>query len=119
MCEMQKCLPSTFFNAQEHYLMYQVEETGLCGPIQLRSMWMVERHLNVLKALVQQRACLECSMIEEYMAYQMMVYVTQYLPNLVAKSHIVCIWDVNSIKKIEGGYLVGKGRFRKVKVTKL
>ena len=53
MCEMQKCLPPTFFNAQERYLIHQVEEIELCGPVQARSMWMVERHLKFMKGLVQ------------------------------------------------------------------
>ena len=56
MCEMQKCLPPTFFNAQEHYLIHQVEEIELCGLVQSRSMWMVERHLKFMKGLVRQRA---------------------------------------------------------------
>ena len=69
MCEMQKCLPSTFFNAQEHYLIHQVEEIELCGPIQARSMWMVERYLKFMKGLVQQRAHPEGSKVEGYMVY--------------------------------------------------
>ena len=69
MCEMKKCLLSTFFNAQEHYLIHQVEEIELCGPIQTRSMWMVERHLKFMKGLVQQRTRLEGSMVEGYMVY--------------------------------------------------
>ena len=56
MCETQKCLPLTFYNAQEHYLIHQVEEIELCGPIQPRSMWMVERHLKFLKGFVRKRA---------------------------------------------------------------
>ena len=52
MCEMQKCLPPSFFNAQEHYLIHQVEEIELCGLVPTRSMWMVERHLKFLKGLV-------------------------------------------------------------------
>ena len=52
MCEMQKCLSPKIFNAQEHYLIHQVEEIELCGPVQARSMWMVERHLKFMKGLV-------------------------------------------------------------------
>ena len=52
MREMKKCLPSTFFNAQEHYLIHQVEEIELCGLVPTRSMWMVEKHLKFLKGLV-------------------------------------------------------------------
>ena len=73
MCEMQKCLPPSFFNAQEHYLIHQVEEIKLCGPVPTRSMWMVERHLKFLKDLVRQRAHPKGSMVEGYMVYQTMV----------------------------------------------
>ena len=63
MCEMQKYLPPAFFNAQEHYLIHQVEEIEFCGPVYIRSMWMVERHLKSLKDFVRKRACLEGSMV--------------------------------------------------------
>ena len=69
MCEMQKYLPPTFFNAQEHYLIHQVEEIELCGPVQPRSMWMVERHSKFMKGLVRQRAHPKGYMAEGYMVY--------------------------------------------------
>jgi hypothetical protein len=84
MCEMKKYIPPTFFNAQEYYLIHQVEEIEICGPIHTRSMWMVDRHLKSLKALVRQRARHEGSMVEGYMVYQSMVYISQYLPKLIA-----------------------------------
>jgi hypothetical protein len=115
MCEMQKYLPPEFFNAQEHYLIHQVEEIELCGPIHTRSMWMVERHLKSLKALVRQRACPEGSMVDGYMLYQSMVYISQYFPKLATNMQVDLIWDVNSIKKFEGEHLLGKGRMMKVK----
>ena len=80
MFEMQKHLPSTFFNAQEHYLIHQVEEIELCGPVHTRSMWMVERNLKFIKGLVRQRAHAEGSMMEGYMVCQNMLYVSEYLP---------------------------------------
>jgi hypothetical protein len=76
MCEIKKYLPPTFFNAQEHYLIHQVEEIEICGPIHTRSMLMVKRHLKSLKALVRQRACLEDSMVDGYMVYESMVYIS-------------------------------------------
>ena len=82
ICEMQKYLPMTFFNAQEHYLIHQVGEIELCRPIYTRSMWMVERHLKSLKSLVRQRERLEGSMMGKYMTYQSMVYISQYLPKI-------------------------------------
>ena len=118
MCEMQKYIPPTFFNAQEHYLIHQVEEIEICGPVHTRSMWMVERHLKSLKDLVKQRECPEGSMVEGYMVYQSMVYISQYLPKLAMPTmHVVDhIWDVNSIKKFEDHeHLLGKGRMKKMR----
>ena len=116
MCEMQKYLPLTFFNAQEHYLIHQVEEIEMCGTIHTRSMWMVERHLNSLKDFVRQREHPKGSMVEGYMVYQYLVYTSQYIPILATKiMKVPRIWDVNSINKFEGEVLVGKGRMRKVK----
>jgi hypothetical protein len=115
---MKKYIPSTFFNAQEHYLIHQVEEIEICGPVHTRSMWMVERHLKSLKALVRQRERHEGSMVEGYMVYQSMVYISQYLPKLTTSTmHTVDhIWVVNSIKKFEDQeHLLGKGRMKKIK----
>ena len=115
MCEKQNYLPLEFFNAQEYYLMHQVEEIELCGPINSRSMWMVERHLKSLKDFVRQRARPEGSIVQGYMVYQSMVYISQYLPNLANNIHLHRIWHVNSINKFEGEVMLGKGRTRKVK----
>ena len=93
MCEMQQYLPPAFFNAQEHYLIHQVEEIELSGPVHTRSMWMVERQLKSLKAFVRQRAHPEGSMVEGYMVYQSTVYISKYLIE-VALPHITMprIW---------------------------
>jgi hypothetical protein len=81
-------------------------------------MWMVERHLKSLRALARQRARLEGSIVEGYMVYQSMVYISQYLPKLeVPTMHVVDhIWDVNSIKKFEDQeHLLGQGRMKKMR----
>ena len=83
MCKMQQYLPPTFFNAQEHYLIHQVDEIELCEPVHTRSMWMVERQLKSLKDLVRQRAHPRGSMVEGYMVHQCMVYISEYLPKLI------------------------------------
>ena len=76
MCEMKKYLPLTFFNAQEHYLIHQDEEIEMCGPVHTRLMWMMERHLKSLKALVRQRSHLKGSMVKGSMVYQPMAYIS-------------------------------------------
>ena len=115
MCEMQKHLPSEFFNPKEHYLIHQVEEIELCGPVHSRSMWMVERNLKFMKGLVRQRAHVDFYMIEGYTVYQNMLYVSEYLPILVSKLNLRCICDLDSNKKFEGEQLKGKGRLRTMK----
>ena len=61
------------------------------------------------------RACPEGSMVQGYMLYQSMVYISQYLPNLAKTINLAHIWHVDSINKFEGEFLLGKGRKRKVK----
>ena len=79
-------------------------------------MWMVERHLKYLKALVRQRARPEGSMVEGYMVYQTMVYISQYSSTMGKSINVLDrIWDVNSMKKFEGEHLSGKGTMRKVR----
>jgi hypothetical protein len=108
MCEMQKYLPPTFFNAQEHYLIHLVKEIEMCGPIHTRSMWMVERHLKALKDFIRQRSCLEGSMVEGYMIYQSFMYISEYLPKVATNINVPHIWDVNSINKMKGRICWGK-----------
>ena len=54
-------------------------------------------------------------MMEGYMVYQNMLYVSEYLPKLASKLNLRCICDPDSNNYFEGEYLNGKGRSRKVK----
>jgi hypothetical protein len=78
-------------------------------------MWMVERQLNSLKDFVRQRARPESSMVEGYMVYQCMVYISQYLAKLAENMNVPRIWHLDSINKFEGEFLLGKGKMRTVK----
>jgi len=115
MCEMKMYLPPKIFNVQERYLIHHVEEIEMCGPVHTWSMWMVERHLKSLKVFVKQITHLEGYMVEAFMAYKSLVYISQYLPKFATKMNVPCIWDAESINKFEGEVLVKKGRTRKVK----
>lgn len=115
MCQMQQYLPPTFFNAQEYYLIHQVEEIELCGPVHTRSMWMVERQFKSLKAFVRQRARLEVSMVEGYMVYQCMVYISQNLPRLAKNMNVPRNCHLDSINNFEVEVLLGKGKMRTMK----
>jgi hypothetical protein len=76
---------------------------------------MVERQLNSLKGFVRQRACPEGSMVEGYMVYQCMVYISQYIPKLVENMNVPHIWHLDSINKFKWEVLLGKGKMRAMK----
>jgi hypothetical protein len=76
---------------------------------------MVERQLKSLKAFVRQRTCPKGSMVEGYMVYQCMVYISQYLPKLIENRNVPHIWHLDSINKFEEEVLLGKGKMRTVK----
>jgi hypothetical protein len=89
----------------------------MCRPVHARSMWMLEGHLKSLKDLVRQRAHPEGYMVDGYMVYQSMVYISQNLHKLaVSNMHTMDhIWVVNSIKNFEGENMLGKGRLKRVR----
>ena len=76
---------------------------------------MVDRHLKFLKGLVRQRARPESSMMEGYLVYQNMMYISEYIPKLASKLNLGHICDPHSNNNFEGEYSKGKGRSRKVK----
>ena len=70
---------------------------------------------EVIEGFFRQIACPKGSMVQGYIVYQSMVYISQYLPNLAKNINLPRIWHVYSIHKFEGEVLSGKGRKRKVK----
>ena len=63
-----------------------------------------------MKGLVRQWAHAEGSMMEGYVAYQNMLYVSEYIFNLVSKLNLCRICDPDFNNKFEGEQLKGKGR---------
>jgi len=82
MCDIQMHFPPIFFNSQEHYLIHLVEEIEECGSIHIHTMLLAERYMKFLKHFVRQRVHLEGSMAEGYMVFQIMVHLSEYLPQL-------------------------------------
>ena len=68
-----------------------------------------------MKGLVRQQARAKGSMMEGYMVYQNMMYISEYIPKLASKLHLAHICDPHSNNNFEGEYPKGKGRSRKVK----
>ena len=65
--------------------------------------------------LVRQQAHLEGSMMDGYMVYQNMMYISEYLPKLAWNLNLGSICDPDSNKNFKGEYMKGKVRSRKVK----
>ena len=64
-----------------------------------------------MKGLVRERAHAEGFMMEGYMVYQKMLYVSEYLPFLASKLNLHHICDPDSNNKFEGEQLkVDRGR---------
>ena len=78
-------------------------------------MWIVERNLKELKDLFRQISRTKGSMVEGYMVYQFMVYISEYLPKLAENMNVPRIWHLNSIKKFDGEVLLGKATMRTMK----
>jgi hypothetical protein len=76
---------------------------------------MVERQLKSLKDFVRQRAHSEGYVVEGYILYQCMVYISQYLPKLAEDMNVPRIWHLDLVKKFEGEVLLEKGKMRTVK----
>lgn len=56
LCLMEKELPTSFFNIQEHVLVHLVDEIALAGVVSSRWMFFFERYMKVLKGFVRQKA---------------------------------------------------------------
>ena len=112
MCDIQMYFPPSFFNSQEHYLVHLVEEIEQCGPIHIRTMWLVERYMKVLKQFVRQRARPEGSMVEGYMVFQTMVHLSEYLPQLHLEAPQ--LWGYNQPQSFEGEKLEGQGTSKRI-----
>jgi hypothetical protein len=71
-------------------------------------MWRVERQLKSLKDFVRQRAHPKGSMVEGYMAYQCMVYISQYLPKLEENMNVLAFGISTPSTNLKGMYYWGK-----------
>ena len=80
----------------------KLEEIELCGPVHSSSIWMVERNLKFLKGLVRQQAHLEGYIMEGYMVYENMMYISEYIPKLASKINLARICDPHSNNNFEG-----------------
>ena len=100
MSDMQKYFPASFFNVQEHYIVNILHGIEMCGPVQTRRMFIVERYLKVLKKIVKQKAHPEGSKLQKYLFFKSTVYLTELCNELNIEGPQLC--DSNQNEKVEG-----------------
>ena len=110
---MQKYLLASFFNAQEHCIVHILHEIEMCGPIQTRTMFPIERYLKVLKKIVKQKAHPEGSKLQKYLFFKSTVYLTELCNELNIEGPQ--LWDSNQSEKFEGHVFIGRAKTREIK----
>ena len=79
MCLMEIWFPPSFFDIMMHLPIHLVRQVKLCGPIANAWCYPVERHLNVLKKYVRNRANPEGAIANAYMYDEALGFCTEYL----------------------------------------
>ena len=77
----------------------------MCGLVQTRTMFLVERYLKVLKKIVMQKARLEGSILQGYLLFKSTVYLTELCNELNIEGPQ--LWDSNQSEKVEGNVFTG------------
>ncbi len=82
VCKLELALPPSFFDGKIHLLLHLVREVAIAGPVHCRWMYWLERNMMVLKSYVRNKARVEGSIAEGYLAYESMVYSANILSTI-------------------------------------
>jgi len=66
LCQLEMYFPHVFFNILVHLIVHLMREIKCCGPVYLRSMYLVERYMKILKGYIKNLHCPEASIVERY-----------------------------------------------------
>ena len=77
----------------------------MCGPVQTRTMFSVERYLKNLKKIVKKKARHEGSMLQGYLLFKSTFYLTELCNELNIEGPQ--LWDSNQSEKVEGHVFTG------------
>ncbi|XP_029126263.1 uncharacterized protein LOC114915562 [Cajanus cajan] len=79
LCQLEKIFPPSFFTVMVHLVIHLAYEAKVGGPVHYRWMYPIERFLLTLKSFVRNRAHLEGSIAEGYLAHECLLFCSQYL----------------------------------------
>src|SRR3954463_15894696 len=79
LCDLEKIYPPAFFNVMVHLVVHLPDEALLRGPVQYGWMYPVERRLYTLKRYVRNRARPEGSIVQAYIATEVLTFCSKYI----------------------------------------
>ncbi|XP_052159498.1 uncharacterized protein LOC127777020 [Oryza glaberrima] len=85
LCRMEMIFPPGFFTVMVHLVAHLATEAEIGGPVCYRSMYFVERYLNVLKSYVRNKAHPEGCIAEAYLADECMTFCSRYIEGFETK----------------------------------
>ncbi|XP_058002285.1 uncharacterized protein LOC110664507 [Hevea brasiliensis] len=85
LCKLERIFPPSFFDIMVHLPMHLANEAKIGGPVQYRCMYPIERALYSFKSCIRNRACVEGSIAEAYIANECMTLCSRYLHGIETK----------------------------------
>ncbi|XP_058009289.1 uncharacterized protein LOC131183161 [Hevea brasiliensis] len=85
LCKLERIFPPSFFDIMVHLPMHLANEAKIGGPVQYRWMYPIERALYSFKSCIRNRACVEGSIAEAYIANECMTLCSRYLHGIETK----------------------------------
>uniref|UniRef100_A0A2N9I4P1 DUF4218 domain-containing protein n=1 Tax=Fagus sylvatica TaxID=28930 RepID=A0A2N9I4P1_FAGSY len=79
LCQLEMIFPPSFFDVMMHLPVHLASEAMIAGPVQYRWMYPIERYLHTLKNYVRNRAHLDGSIAEGYVADECLTFCSRYL----------------------------------------
>ncbi|XP_078167089.1 uncharacterized protein LOC144561865 [Carex rostrata] len=83
MCKLEKIFPPGFFDSMEHLIVHIAYKARVCGPVSFRWMYTFERCIGCLKRKVANKARVEGSILEAYIAEEMTNFMSLYFEDEV------------------------------------
>ncbi|KAL6214304.1 hypothetical protein ACLB2K_013740 [Fragaria x ananassa] len=82
LCKLEQIFPPAFFTVMVHLAVHLPLEAKLAGPVMYRWMYPIERRLGDLKRYVRNRAHLEGSIAEGYIAEESLMFCSLHLHDI-------------------------------------
>ena len=107
VCMIEKAFPTSILSTQIHILVHVVDEVAIAGIVHTQWMFYLEQFMKTLKAFVWQKARLEGSMAEGWLAQESCVWISEYMER-VDKS-MPKLWSTKDDDRLVAKVWQGKG----------